>query len=63
MARLIRRVIGSYRMLWGWCPRCNSDAPHIYTCAICKSEGWQFSDRTQEVVWRRFVDAGCEIAK
>lgn len=26
---------GAYRLAWGFCPRCNSDAPEIDRCAIC----------------------------
>ena len=31
------RVIGHLRMLAGQCPRCNSDAPAVDTCFVCKN--------------------------
>ncbi len=27
--------IGRWRLLWGNCPACNSDAPKQYDCKIC----------------------------
>lgn len=30
------RIIGQWRLFWGFCPRCNSDAPHVYKCSVCK---------------------------
>jgi len=32
----IDRFFGRWRLLCGFCPRCNSDAPHVYHCAVCK---------------------------
>jgi hypothetical protein len=26
---------GIWRTFWGWCPKCNSDAPELYKCNIC----------------------------
>lgn len=53
---VLRYVIGKYKLLWGWCPSCNSDAPEVYTCQVCKFERSQ--DRTVEAVWQRFADRG-----
>lgn len=30
------RFIGRYRLFWNQCPRCNSDAPEAYGCAVCR---------------------------
>lgn len=51
---LLRYLIGRYRMIWGWCPRCNSDAPAVDTCPVCRFDG-HWRDRTSEAVWRRFA--------
>ena len=34
--RRLHRAIGRYRLMWGFCPRCNSDAPAVYSCSVCK---------------------------
>jgi len=26
---------GFMKQIWGFCPKCNSDAPKIYDCSIC----------------------------
>ena len=37
--RLIRRYICWKRiMLHGFCPECNSSAPELYNCPICKHD-------------------------
>lgn len=33
--KLILIVRGAIRLLFGFCPKCNSDAPEIYNCGIC----------------------------
>lgn len=50
----LRRAIGNYRMWWGWCPSCNSDAPAIDTCPVCVSGDAQM-DIEPEDVWERFA--------
>ena len=30
------RLRGRSRLILGNCPRCNSDAPEVYFCAVCK---------------------------
>lgn len=40
MGRL-ERLRGAYRLWWGFCPKCNSDAPHKYDCDVCR-EGLKF---------------------
>lgn len=54
----LRAIRGKYRLMWGWCPSCNSDAPAIDTCEVCHYEhGWA-RDRTVETVWAKFVARG-----
>lgn len=33
----LRRLLGRIRLWHGFCPRCNSDAPWVDKCAVCKS--------------------------
>lgn len=30
------RFNGRWALMHGFCPRCNSDAPEVYTCSVCK---------------------------
>lgn len=32
----IDRLIGKWRLFHGYCPRCNSDAPAVDKCSVCK---------------------------
>ncbi len=56
--RILRIMLGRYRMLWGWCPACNSDAPSVDRCLVCAPEQGRWSDRTAELVWQRFKARG-----
>ena len=49
--RAWRRMVGSYRMWWKWCPCCNSDAPAMHTCPVCQGKGSRWG--TAEW-WQRF---------
>lgn len=31
------RAIGHLRLFWGCCPRCNSDAPAVDCCVVCRN--------------------------
>ncbi len=33
------RLIGLWRLSFGFCPRCNCDAPEVYTCKVCYPDG------------------------
>ena len=32
---IIKILFGRWRNMWGFCPKCNSDAPEVYTCDVC----------------------------
>jgi hypothetical protein len=44
--RLFYLAGGRWRLLFGFCPQCNSDAPELYDCVVCtynktkKSDWW-----------------------
>jgi hypothetical protein len=40
MRDLFLRLRGRYRMLYSFCPACNSAAPEIDTCPICSGYRW-----------------------
>lgn len=58
----MRRLIGWWRMLWGFCPNCNSDSPEIWTCPVCKyPDIWPPSKRTRmerKTKWERMLRDG-----
>ncbi len=35
MKRWFLMLLGRWRMWWGCCPLCNSDAPELYSCPVC----------------------------
>jgi hypothetical protein len=34
--KLSHRILGRIRLFFGECPRCNSDAPNVYSCHVCE---------------------------
>ena len=32
---ILMRLVGWWRLWWGFCPWCNSSAPEIYECPCC----------------------------
>ncbi len=54
---MIRRLVGWYRLLWGYCPACNSDAPAIDSCYVCRGitgEGVP-AIKDKPLAWERFT--------
>lgn len=55
------RLRARWRVLWGYCPGCNSDAPELDTCRVCNgfrvgrdSDEWPYTmTRARERVWMR----------
>lgn len=39
MKTIARRLLWAWRIWWGLCPICNSDAPEMDTCECCR--GWR----------------------
>lgn len=44
------RLIGKIRLWFGFCPKCNSDAPHLYSCPVC-----EYNEAPKEYWWNRFI--------
>ena len=38
MTAMLNRLIWAWRLWWGLCPICNSDAPALDTCKCCRGE-------------------------
>lgn len=36
LERLVMGLAAWWRLLWGCCPKCNSDAPEIDDCSVCE---------------------------
>lgn len=47
---MFKRLLYAWRLWWGLCPVCNSDAPAIDTCECC--HGWQGYPLTDEQKYR-----------
>lgn len=59
--RWLRRILGKWRLWLGFCPACNSDAPAVDTCPVCKA--WEVNNWRREfppsaewkaLMWRNF---------
>jgi len=68
---ILSRLLGRIRLLGHRCPRCNSDAPNVDTCAVCRHracggnrwlvyrrEHYPPSRATKALWWYRWVDGG-----
>jgi hypothetical protein len=44
------RVLGSFRYFFGFCPKCNSDAPELYSCPVC-----QYNEMPKYLWWEAFL--------
>lgn len=50
--------IGNYRLFFGNCPKCNSDAPEMYDCNICDYKDNYHGRKKSEdrrFWWNRFL--------
>ncbi len=52
----MKYLLGKWRLWWGFCPACNSDAPELDTCKICKSSrDFPPSELLKRNWWLRFI--------
>jgi hypothetical protein len=58
MKKIFKIIIGRLRLFWGFCPECNSDAPKLYDCRVCKYYGGSYppDQFTKNDWWYRFKD-------
>lgn len=54
--KYIALLAGKYRLFWGLCPWCNSDAPRLYDCPICEYYHGKFppDKKIKDVWWEKF---------
>lgn len=53
------RLVGCWRLWWGLCPCCNSDAPEMDRCDVCNAfrlSTFPPSTDRKAVWWRRFLE-------
>lgn len=43
--KLLLKIVGKWRLLFGFCPQCNSDAPELYACPVCNY------NKTPKISW------------
>ena len=49
---LLRIEAWSRIKIWGFCPKCNSDAPELYDCKVCKwDDSSPFGKEKRERYW------------
>lgn len=48
--KALKILRGQFRMLFGLCPACNSDAPKLYDCPVCK-----YNAVAKNFWWDRFI--------
>lgn len=66
--RTYKLLRGRWRLLFGFCPQCNSDAPEMYECPICDWKVHQYRKQAitfdgriigyrndRQYWWNRFV--------
>ena len=55
---LFKKLRGRWRLLFGFCPACNSDAPELYDCTVCQwyrtSENGMPKKSTKWAWWQRY---------
>lgn len=51
----MRYFIGWWRMLFNFCPECNSDAPAIDNCPVCRNYRGYVDKAIKAKWWKKFV--------
>lgn len=56
---MVKKFKGRYRLFWNQCPYCNSDAPAIDKCIVCKDgrDTYPPTKIIKAVWWARFLQA------
>ena len=57
---MLRKAVGWWRLLWGFCPGCNSDAPAVDSCKVCQGISRKSGEGVpvilnRAVAWQRFT--------
>lgn len=54
---MFEKLMGRYRLFWNACPSCNSDAPRIDNCVVCKNgrDTYPPTEITKSAWWCRFL--------
>ena len=56
---LFEKLIAKYRLSFGLCPKCNSDAPEIDNCDVCESYRTSYdgmpTKELKEIWWNKFT--------
>lgn len=52
MIKILKIIRGEMRLLFGFCPACNSSAPEYYSCIVCEYEQGYPPSRELKKAWR-----------
>ena len=59
MRHLFLRLRARWRLWWGLCPHCDSQAPAMHICGVCQGFRWWVHGRPtpalKAVWWERYV--------
>lgn len=58
MRILLKKIRGRIRLLLGFCPKCNSDAPEMFSCNVCDfKDKWHGREMKEDKKywWNRFL--------
>jgi hypothetical protein len=57
--KTLTKINGWFRLLFGFCPKCNSDVPDLYDCTVCEwyrtSEKGMPDMATKKKWWKKFI--------
>lgn len=63
MKKLIKLISGAFKLFWGFCPKCNSDAPELYDCTVCNyythgKTGYVFppTKNIKDLWWKKYQE-------
>jgi hypothetical protein len=54
-----QRMVGKWRLLFNYCPECNSCAPKLHKCDVCQADTKSYFSWNKEIErtwWKRFAE-------
>lgn len=58
--KALLKLRGKFRLFFGFCPGCNSDAPELYDCEVCRWYSTSEHGMPDKIIkaawWGRFIN-------